>query len=40
MDMVNESIGDVAFAARGHAPLSDAIVSLFMSTTIAGEGAA
>ena len=34
VDMVNDSIGDVAFAARGQAPLLDAMVSLFMSTTI------
>ena len=33
-DMVNDSIGEVAFAARGYAPLSEATVLLSMSTTI------
>ena len=34
VDMVNDNRGEMAFAARGHAPLSDVVLSLSMSTTI------
>ena len=34
VDMVNNNRGEMAFAARGHAPLSDVVLSLSMSTTI------